>query len=120
MRPNKIADLDKYQTSAVNLVTVSPEVLDMHPGAAAKIYSAFAEIMEEDYDFRVVVENGSLVRGKTQRELNDALTSAQRVWDRGKEGYERFLNDGEWPKYDYEMRAYCTAEGIDFPEKPAG
>lgn len=117
-RPNSISDLPAHERDVVTLVSVSSEVLDMHPTAAARIYAAFGQIMEEDYDFRVQVENGNLVRSKTDAELNRALESARRIWDQGKKEYEYFKAGGDWPKYDYAMRAYCRAEGIDFPEKP--
>lgn len=118
-RPNSLADLADYEKSAMNLVSVSAEVLDINPAAASRIYSAFALIMEGEYDFTVSVENGNLVRSKTAAELNRALDSAQSIWDRGKKEYETIMSGGGWPAYDYSMRTYCLREGLDVPEKDA-
>ena len=117
-RPNSVHDLHSYEKSPVELVRVNAEVLDMHPRAAAKIYAAFSEIMEEDYDFSVSVQNGHLVRGRSDSELVTALKHQQRLWDDGKADYERWCDEGVYPKYTYSLSAYCRAEGIDVPDSP--
>lgn len=70
--------------------------------------AAVAAGLEVDRDMNVL-------RPLTAGELDSNLESMQRQYDTGREEYITFHTDGSMPKWNYNMQAYCKAEGLDLP-----
>ncbi|MEO5317634.1 hypothetical protein PV761_03435 [Arthrobacter sp. CC3] len=113
-RPTSPADLEDYQTRGHRVATIPSDYITRYPSLGQHLLAALAEAGR----LGLAIEDGEIVIPLTETELDNKLQSAQRSWDAGKELHDKYLADGEWPKYSYVWGSYLTAEGIATPEKP--
>lgn len=111
-RPSTFDDLKKYECDNVRVLT-RPQ--NPTPAQAKWFGNALASAPAAGF---VITEDMHIDRPKTEKELESELKSAQRIYDNGHEQYAILLEGGAYPKWDYQMRAYCEAEGIETPARP--
>lgn len=115
-RPSSPEDLEEYNRRGHSVATIPADYITRHPSLGMHLLAALAEAER----LGLQVENGEITIPLTDEELDYKVKAAQRSWDSGKELYEKYLADGEWPKYYYIWSSYLTAEGIESPKKPEG
>lgn len=116
-RPEKWQDLPKWQTEGEELVRVNQAVGKV-PDVAVSFYAALhlASAVEG-----LVVKDGVIILEKTEEQLQDALTSAQRQWDKNYDDLvmadvNRLFAEGltSWRKS--QLKKFAEDEGLDVPE----
>ena len=113
-RPESPEDLEEYYRRGHEVATIPSDYITRFPSLGMHLLAALAEAER----LGLQVENGAITIPLTQEELDAKIKSAQRSWDTGKEMHDKYLADGEWPKYSYVWNSYLLAEGIEAPTKP--
>lgn len=113
-RPAVAADIDAYYLKGHTVAVIHSENLIRYPSLGKHLLASLAEAAHLGLE----VGEGEIIIPLTDEEIARKIETEGRSWDFGKEAYEKYLNDGEWPKYTYLWDKYLTAEGIEAPTKP--
>lgn len=62
--------------------------------------------------------SGAIIRPRTEQEIQEYLEGEQKDYDRGRETYQKWLDEGEYPTYQVTWSDYLHYEGIDIPDRP--
>lgn len=111
-RPETHDDLPAWNREPRRVLTLDdPDTLTQIPGATAAYWRLVDLLRDTDEDFTVT--GTDVTRPQTDDELDARLSTAQAIWDHGRNAYIKFDETGERPQFDGAMQAYCKAEGID-------
>ena len=122
-RPETHNDLDRWRTKPVELATINTTEF-LQTGSARLCAAIFSLIEAAEADGYVVDRDTFTVsREKTQEELDEVLSEAQRGWDADQERYEKaaadpaaFLEENSWATFY--VNNHAEKEGLPTVEWP--
>jgi hypothetical protein len=110
-RPEQVSDLADHE-------------LDPHPVSTVYIdrfsdngdmLTAYGQFVKAAQAAGFIVTGHEIKLARTDEELQKQLKSAQNSWDYQQGEYEKALNGGERPAYEWGLKAWCQREGVDYP-----
>lgn len=115
-RPQTAADLRfQYQLEPVTIMQ-KPDY-DDQPDLARWWGSVLSTAMDVP---GLTVNGSSIVRPFTDDEIAEKVRNEQEDYDRGRDLYQKWLDEGEYPSWNHKWSDYLYYEGIETPERPEG
>lgn len=113
--PQTIEELSEWQKKGHTVATIPADYITKYPSLGMHLLAALAEAEH----LGLTITDGEIIIPLNDDEIATKIKSAQDSWTYGKNAYEKFLEDGTWPKYTSLWFEYLNAEGIERPTKPA-